>query len=126
MRIKSGVTTRRHKRKYFKLAKGFYSDKSRKWRMVKQQVEKSLTASYTGRKDRKGEFRSLWTQRINAACREHGTTYSRFIAGLKKAGISLNRKMLSEIAVTDAGSFKHLVSLAGSTVSPKSQAQAAA
>ncbi len=126
MRIKSGVTTRRHKRKYFKLAKGFYSDKSRKWRMVKQQVEKSLTASYSGRKDRKGDFRSLWTQRINAACREQGTTYSRFIAGLKKAGIALNRKMLSEIAVTDAGSFKHLVSLAGASGNSQSSAKAAA
>ncbi len=126
MRIKSGVTTRRHKRKYFKLAKGFYSDKSRKWRMVKQQVEKSLTASYTGRKDRKGEFRSLWTQRINAACREHGMNYSRFMAGLKKAGIMLNRKMLSEIAVTDAASFKHLVGLAGASGKSASSAKAAA
>ncbi len=125
MRIKSGVTTRRHKRKYFKLAKGFYSDKSRKWRMVKQQVEKSLTAAYSGRKDRKGDFRTLWTQRINAACREHGTTYSRFIAGLKKAGIALNRKMLSEIAVTDAPSFKHLVGLAGSGAGLKSSSKAA-
>lgn len=113
MRIKSGVTTRRHKKKYFHLAKGFYSDKSRRWRMVKQQVEKSLTAAYTGRKDRKGEFRSVWTQRINAACRENGTTYSRFIAGLKTAGIGLNRKMLSEMAVNDMNSFRKLIGLAG-------------
>lgn len=82
--------------------------------MVKQQVEKSLTAAYTGRKDRKGEFRSVWTLRINAACRENGTTYSRFIAGLKNAGIALNRKMLSEIAISDMNSFKKLVGLAGS------------
>jgi large subunit ribosomal protein L20 len=112
MRIKSGVTTRRHKKKYFKLAKGNYSAKSTRWRMVKQQVEASLNTSYTGRKDKKGDFRSLWIERINAACRENETTYSRFMSGLKKAGITLNRKMLSEMAVRDNGSFKKLIELA--------------
>ena len=112
MRIKSGVTTRQHKKKKFRLAKGFYSDKSRKWRMVKQQVEKSLAAAYVGRKDKKGDFRSLWIERINAACREQGTTYSRFMAGLKKAQITLNRKMLSEMAIRDGDSFKKLVAIA--------------
>ncbi|HAM34820.1 MAG TPA: 50S ribosomal protein L20 [Elusimicrobia bacterium] len=112
MRIKSGVTTRHHKKKKFRLAKGFYSDKSRKWRMVKQQVEKSLAAAYVGRKDKKGDFRSLWIERINAACREQGTTYSRFMAGLKKANITLNRKMLSEMAIRDGASFKKLVTIA--------------
>ena len=111
MRIKSGVTTRRHKKKFFKLAKGNYSAKSTRWRMVKQQVEASLNTAYTGRKDKKGDFRSLWIERINAACRQHETTYSRFMSGLKKAGITLNRKMLSEMAVRDAGSFKKLVEL---------------
>lgn len=111
MRIKSGVTTRHHKKKKFKLAKGFYSDKSRKWRMVIQQVDKSLNAAYTGRKDRKGDFRSLWITRINAACRLHGAKYSVFMAGLKKAGIALNRKMLSELAIRDAASFQKLVAL---------------
>ena len=111
MRIKSGVTTRRGKRKYFKLAKGYYSNKRNRWRAVIQQVEKSLVHAYTGRKDKKGDFRSLWITRINAACREEGTTYSRFMASLKKNGISLNRKMLAEIAVRDAGSFKKLVDL---------------
>ena len=114
MRIKSGVTTRRHKKKFFKLAKGNYSAKRTRWRMVKQQVEQSLNRAYSGRKDKKGDFRSLWIERINAACREHGTSYSRFIAGLKKAGLTLNRKMLSEMAVRDGGSFKKLVELAGS------------
>jgi large subunit ribosomal protein L20 len=113
MRIKSGVTTRRHKKKFFKLAKGNYSAKRTRWRMVKQQVEKSLHTAYTGRKDKKGDFRSLWIERINAACREHETSYSRFMNGLKKAGITLNRKMLSEMAVRDGGSFKKLVELAG-------------
>jgi large subunit ribosomal protein L20 len=111
MRIKSGVTTRHHKKKYFKLAKGNYSAKSTRWRMVKQQVEKSLVSAYTGRKDKKGDFRSLWIERINAACREQETTYSRFMSGLKKAGISLNRKMLSEMAIRDGHSFKKLVQL---------------
>ncbi|MBI5202188.1 MAG: 50S ribosomal protein L20 [Elusimicrobia bacterium] len=112
MRIKSGVTTRAHKKKFFKLAKGNYSAKSTRWRMVKQQVEASLNEAYTGRKDKKGDFRALWIERINAACRQNDTTYSRFISGLKKAGITLNRKMLSELAVRDGASFKKIVSLA--------------
>jgi large subunit ribosomal protein L20 len=112
MRIKSGVSTRAHKKKFFKLAKGNYSAKRTRWRMVKQQVEASLAESYIGRKDKKGDFRSLWIQRINAACRQHDTTYGRFINGLKKAGIALNRKMLSEMAAQDGASFKKLVSLA--------------
>ena len=111
MRIKSGVTTRNHKKKFFKLAKGNYSAKSTRWRMVKQQVEASLNRAYTGRKDKKGDFRSLWIERINAACRLHETSYSRFINGLKKAGITLNRKMLSEMAIRDEGSFKKLVAM---------------
>jgi large subunit ribosomal protein L20 len=111
MRIKSGVTTRAHKKKKFRLAKGFYSAKSTRWRMVIQQVEKSLTTAYTGRKDKKGDFRSLWIERINAACRAHDTSYNVFMGGLKKAGIGLNRKMLSEIAVRDNSSFKKLVDL---------------
>jgi len=111
MRIKSGVTTRKHKKKFFKLAKGFYSAKRTRWRMVKQQVEKSLATSYVGRKDKKGDFRSLWIERINAACRELGINYSTFMAGLKKKGVTLNRKMLSEMAVRDNASFKRLVTL---------------
>ena len=112
MRIKSGVSTRRHKKKFFKLAKGNYSAKRTRWRMVKQQVEQSLNRAYSGRKDKKGDFRSLWIQRINAACRENGTSYSQFMAGLKKAGVLLNRKMLSEMAIRDGQSFKQLVTLA--------------
>ena len=111
MRIKSGVTTRNHKKKFFKLAKGNYSAKRSRWRMVKQQVEASLAESYIGRKDKKGDFRSLWIERINAACRQHDTTYSRFISGLKKAGITLNRKMLSEMAIRDGASFGKIIAL---------------
>ncbi|UPT73574.1 MAG: 50S ribosomal protein L20 [Elusimicrobiota bacterium] len=112
MRIKSGVTTRAHKKKFFKLAKGNYSAKRSRWRMVKQQVEQSLAESYIGRKDKKGNFRSLWIERINAACRENDTTYSRLMGGLKKAGVTLNRKMLSEMAIRDGSSFKKIVALA--------------
>lgn len=111
MRIKSGVTARHRKKKIFRLAKGYYSNKRNRWRMALQQVEKSLVHAYTGRKDKKGDFRSLWIARINAACRENGVSYSRFMAGLKKGGVPLNRKMLAEMAVRDAASFKSLVSL---------------
>ena len=112
MRIKSGVTTRHHKKKFFKLAKGNYSAKRTRWRMVKQQVEQSLNEAYKGRKEKKRDFKSLWIERINAACRMNDTTYSRFVHGLSKAGVKLNRKMLSEMAVRDGASFKKLVNIA--------------
>ena len=112
MRIKAGQNTRKGKKKIFRLAKGAYSSKSKNWRHVLQHVEKSLDRAYTGRKDRKGEFRSLWIARINAACRQHDMSYSKFIAGLKKAGITLNRKMLSEMVMRDEASFNKIVSLA--------------
>ena len=111
MRIKAGQYTRRRKKKTFKRARGYYASKHSRWRQVKQQVEKSLVHAYTGRKDKKGDFRSVWIMRINAACRDEGLSYSRFMAGLKKAGIALNRKMLAEMAVRDEASFKKLVSL---------------
>lgn len=111
MRIKAGVYSRRRKKKVFRLAKGYYSNKRNRWRMTIQQVEKSLVHAYTGRKDKKGDFRQIWIARINAACREHGLSYSRFMAGLKKAGVTLNRKSLSEIALRDNASFGKLVSL---------------
>ena len=112
MRIKAGQATRKGKKKIFRLAKGAYSSKSKNWRHVLQHVEKSLDRAYTGRKDRKGEFRSLWIARLNAACRQHDMSYSKFIAGLKKAGITLNRKMLSEMVIRDEASFNKIVSLA--------------
>ena len=112
MRIKSGVTTRQGKKKYFRLAKGYYSNKRNRWRMVIQQVERSLRHAYRDRKDRKGNFRRLWITRINAAARAEGISYSRLIHALKKAKISLNRKTLAEIAAQDQSSFQKLVSLA--------------
>jgi len=114
MRIKAAIYTRRRKKKIFRLAKGYYGNKRNRWRMVVQQVEKSLQHAYVGRKDRKGDFRRLWIARINAACRQNGLTYSRFMAGLRKAGTGLNRKMLADLAVSDPASFKQLVSLARS------------
>src|SRR3982751_4756737 len=111
-RVKSGKTTRQRKKKTFKIAKGSYFSKRSRWRQVVQQVERSLRFAYVGRKDRKGDFRALWIQRINAAVRLAGISYSQFIFGLKKAGILLDRKSLAEIAVVDAAAFQQIVDIA--------------
>ena len=115
-RIKSGVTTRQRKKKTFKLAKGSYYSKRSRWRQVVQQVERSLRYAYVGRKDRKGDFRELWIQRINAAARLNNLSYSKFIFGLKKAGIGLDRKMLAELAVVDEQAFKQLAETAKAAI----------
>jgi len=112
MRIKYSVPRNKRKKKIFKLAKGYYGDKSRRLRMATQQVKKSLIHAYVDRKDKKGNMRSMWIMRLNAAVREHGMSYSRFVDGLTKSEISLNRKMLSEMAIKDPNSFKQLVELA--------------
>ncbi|MBI4057312.1 MAG: 50S ribosomal protein L20, partial [Elusimicrobia bacterium] len=91
-------------------AKGYYSNKRNRWRAVIQQVEKSLKHAYRDRKDKKGVFRKLWITRINAACREQNVSYSKFMGQLKKSGLTLNRKMLAEMAVRDNSAFKKLVS----------------
>ncbi len=111
-RVKSGVTTRQRKKKTFRIAKGSYYSKRSRWRQVVQQVERSLRYAYVGRKDRKGDFRSLWIARINAAAHQNNLSYSRLIHGLKKAGIGLNRKMLAELAVADQNAFKQLAETA--------------
>src|SRR5262245_10938590 len=111
-RVKSGQTTRQRKKKIFKIAKGSYYSKRSRWRQVIQQVERSLRYAYVGRKDRKGDFRTLWIQRINAAARLNDLSYSQFIHGLKKAGIGLDRKMLAELAVADEQAFKKLAETA--------------
>lgn len=116
-RIKSGITTRRRKKKIFRIAKGSYYSKRSRWRQVIQQVERSLRYAYVGRKDRKGEFRALWIQRINAAARLNHLSYSQLIHGLKKAGIGLDRKMLAELAVADETAFKELAETAKTAVS---------
>jgi large subunit ribosomal protein L20 len=116
-RVKSGVTTRQRKKKTFRLAKGYYHSKRSRWRQVVQQVERSLRFAYVGRKDRKGDFRTLWIQRINAAARIHNLSYSQFMFGLKKAGVGLDRKMLAELAVVDENAFKQLAEAARAAAS---------
>jgi large subunit ribosomal protein L20 len=112
MRTKNAVYTRQKKKKVFRRAKGYYATKKNRWRMVKQQVARSLAYAYTGRKDNKANFRTLWIVRLNAAVREEGLSYNRFIAGLKKANVVIDRKMLAEIAATDNIVFKQLVETA--------------
>jgi len=108
-RIKGAVTTRNRRKKVLKLAKGYWGAKSKHFKMAKEAVMKSGNYAYIGRRQKKRDFRKLWITRISAACRMNGITYSKFINGLKKAGITLNRKMLSEIAIADAEGFAKLV-----------------
>ncbi|OEG71115.1 50S ribosomal protein L20 [Candidatus Endomicrobiellum trichonymphae] len=112
MRAKSVVYTRQRKKKIFRLAKGSYATKKNRWRIVIQQVERSLNYAYTGRKDNKANFRALWIVRLNAAVREEGISYNKFISGLKKANVVIDRKILAEIAVNDNAAFKQLVEVA--------------
>jgi large subunit ribosomal protein L20 len=111
-RVKRGVTSKRRHKKMIKLAEGFYGRKKNLWTRATEQVQKGWQASFKGRKLKKREFRNLWIVRINAACRENGISYSRFMNGLSKAGIELNRKQLAEMAVTDMASFTKLVETA--------------
>ena len=115
-RVKGALATRKRRKKILKLAKGYWGSKSRHFKMAKQAVMKSGNYAYIGRKHKKRDFRRLWIARINAACRANGTTYSVFMNGLKKAGITLNRKMLSEIAIADEAAFKALVEKANAAV----------
>lgn len=108
-RIKGAIVTRKRRKKTLKLAKGYFGAKSKHFKMAKQAVMKSGNYAYIGRKHRKRDFRRLWITRISAACRMNGINYSTFINGLKKAGVTLNRKMLSEIAIADPTAFTKLV-----------------
>ncbi|MFR8002164.1 MAG: 50S ribosomal protein L20 [Hydrogeniiclostridium sp.] len=108
-RIKGALMTRKRRKKTLKLAKGYWGSKSRHFKMAKQAVMKSGNYAYIGRKARKRDFRRLWITRISAACRMNGISYSMFMNGLKKAGVTLNRKMLSEVAIADEAAFKALV-----------------
>ncbi len=107
-RIKGGTTTRKRRNKTLKLAKGYYGSKSKLFKTAKQAVMKSGQYAYVGRKQKKRDFRRLWITRISAACQLNGMNYSTFINGLKKADINLNRKMLSEIAISDPAAFTAL------------------
>src|SRR5690349_4733533 len=108
-RVKRGVTTHARHKEIVKLAKGYRGRASTNYRIAIEKVEKALRYAYRNRKAKKSEFRALWIQRINAGVREHGMTYSRFMNGLKRAGIELDRKQLAELAATEPGAFKSLV-----------------
>ena len=107
-RVKGAMMTRKRRKKVLKLAKGYYGAKSKLFRTAKEAVMKSGNYAFIGRKQRKRDFRRLWITRISAACKMNGMNYSTFMNGLKKAGVSLNRKMLAEIAVSDAAAFTAL------------------
>ena len=111
-RVKGALTTRKRRKKILKLAKGYYGAKSKQFRIANQAVMRSLTNAYIGRKQKKRDFRSLWITRISAACKMNDINYSRFMYGLKVAGVTLNRKMLAEIAVSDMEAFATLVETA--------------
>ncbi len=115
-RVKRGVTTHARHRKIIKAAKGYYGRRKNTFRAANQAVEKAGQYAYRDRKVKKRNFRALWIQRINAAAREHGLTYGRFIDGLNKAGVEIDRKVLADIAVRDGDAFKALVDQASAAV----------
>lgn len=115
-RVKGALSTRKRHKKILKLAKGYRGAKSKLYRVANQAVMKSLSYAYVGRKLKKRDFRSLWITRISAACRMNDINYSRFMNGLKKANIEINRKMLSEIAINDPAAFTQLVETAKSNL----------
>ncbi len=108
-RVKGALATRKRRKKTLKLARGYWGAKSKHFKMAKESVMKSGNYAYIGRKQRKRDFRRLWITRISAGCRVNGVNYSTFMNGLKKAGITLNRKVLSEIAIADPQAFTALV-----------------
>ena len=111
-RTTNAAASRKRRKRRLELAKGFYGARSKQFRLATEAVDRAMKLSYTHRKDRKREFRRLWTTRLSAACRLNGLSYSRFIEGLHKAGIELNRKMLSEIAIHDAEGFASIAKIA--------------
>ena len=113
-RVKGGLGAKKRHNRTLKLAKGYRGARSKKYRVAKQSVMRALTSSYAGRKERKRQFRQLWIARINAAARINGLSYSQFMHGLKLANVDLNRKVLADMAVTDAAGFAKLVEVAKS------------
>ncbi|MEJ3826497.1 50S ribosomal protein L20 [Campylobacter jejuni] len=111
-RVKTGVVRRRRHKKVLKLARGFYSGRRRHFRKAKEQLERSLVYAYRDRRRKKRDFRRLWIVRINAACRLNDLSYSRFINGLKKAGIELDRKILADLAMNDSAAFAKIAEAA--------------
>lgn len=121
-RMKRGVTARKRHKKIIKLAKGYRGRAKSCFRVAIQKVEKALRYAYRDRRNRKRDFRGLWIQRINAGARQHGLNYARFMHGVKLAGITLNRKMLAEIAATDATAFKAICDSAQTALDSKKAA----
>ena len=115
-RIKGGLNAKKKHNRVLKLAKGYRGARSKQYRVAKQSVMRALTSSYAGRKQRKRQFRQLWIARINAAARMNGISYSKLMHGLKLAGVEVNRKMLSEMAISDPAGFAALAELAKSKV----------
>ena len=113
-RVKGGLGAKKRHNRTLKLAKGYRGARSKQYRVAKQSVMRALTSSYAGRKERKRQFRQLWIARINAAARLNGLSYSQFMRGLKLANVDLNRKVLADMAVTDAAGFAKLVEVAKS------------
>ena len=113
-RIKGGLNAKTRHNRTLKLAKGYRGARSKQYRIAKQSVMRALTSSYAGRKERKRQFRQLWIARINAAARMNGLSYSKFMYGLKLAGVEMNRKILADMAINDAEGFKTLAELAKS------------
>ena len=111
-RVKGAMMTRKRRNKTLKLAKGYWGTKSRHYKMANEQVMKSLTYAYVGRRLKKRDFRSLWITRISAACKANGMNYSTFMHGLKRSNVTINRKMLSEMAINDPAAFAKLVEVA--------------
>ena len=116
-RVKSGMNAKQKHNKVLKLAKGYRGARSKQYRVAKQSVMRALTSSYAGRKQRKRQFRQLWIARINAAARMNDISYSKLMHGLKLAGVDINRKMLSEMAISDAEGFAKLVEVAKAQLS---------
>ena len=123
-RVKRSVHSRKRRRVVLERAKGYYGNKSRSWRSANEQLMHSGNYAFRDRRARKGQFRKLWIQRINAACRQNGTTYSRFIAGLKASGMEVDRKILAELAVDDPAAFSALVRKAVGNGADAAKAQA--
>ena len=115
-RVKGAMMTRKRRKKVLKLAKGYWGAKSKHFKMANEQVMKSLSYAYTGRKLKKRDFRQLWIARISAGCKMNGMNYSTFMHGLKLAGVEINRKMLAELAVNDKAAFAQLTELAKSKI----------
>ena len=122
-RVKGGTISRARHKKALKQAKGYFGSKHRLYKTAKEQVRHSLMYAYRDRRTKKRDFRKLWITRINAACRQNEISYSKFINGLSKAGVEINRKMLSEVAINDAAAFTNLVNMAKAALDGKEYKQ---